>query len=182
NPSRPSLTSDFDPMPIKFRCEHCRQFLGISHMKAGTLVDCPTCGRTIRVPDPEGNVQPMPELKLNLKDSKLATALEELAMFGQNAPEIEPESAVVVAEGEGNAPKLPSVASLPPPVPIRIEPVVVSKPIPIEVHDPRQPVQVASMQELATLAGLTPTRDPSVEQPVVDFEMPLGGVSEQVGS
>ena len=55
-------------MPIKFRCEHCRQFLGISHTKSGSLVDCPTCGRTIRVPDPEGFVQPMPELKLNLKD------------------------------------------------------------------------------------------------------------------
>lgn len=161
-------------MPIKFRCEHCRQFLGISHQKAGTLVDCPTCGRTIRVPDPEGNVQPLPELKLNLKDSKLATALEELAMFGQNAPENEPQSAVVVSEGEGNAPKLPSVAPLPQPVPIRMEPVVISKPIPIELPDPRPATQVASMQELATLASLSPTRDPAVEQPVVDFEMPLG--------
>lgn len=163
-------------MPIKFRCEHCRQFLGISHTKSGMLVDCPTCGRTIRVPDPEGNVQPLPELKLNLRDSKLATALEELAMFGQNTPEAELESAVAVPEGDANGPKPPifsPAAPLPAPVPIRFEPVVISKPIPIEVYDPRQPARAASMQELASLANLAPSRDPSVEQPVVDFEMPL---------
>ncbi len=160
-------------MPIKFRCEHCRQFLGISHTKSGMLVDCPTCGRTIRVPDPEGNVQPLPELKLNIKDSKLATALEELAMFGQNEPAMEPESAVAVAEGEGPTPKPPAAPPLAP-VPIRVEPVVVAKPIPIEVHGTRQPVPVASMQELSALASLPTVRDPAAEQPVVDVEMLLG--------
>lgn len=159
-------------MPIKFRCEHCRQFLGISHTKSGSLVDCPTCGRTIRVPDPEGFVQPLPELKLNLKDSKLATALEELAMFGQGAASVEPESAVVVPEGEANAPKLP--VAPPAPIPIRVEPVVVPKPIPIEIHDTQKPAPVASMQELAALASLPPPRDPLAEQPVVDVEMTLG--------
>lgn len=159
-------------MPIKFRCEHCRQFLGISHTKSGSLVDCPTCGRTIRVPDQEGFVQPLPELKLNLKDSKLATALEELAMFGQDAAVIEPESAIPVPEGEGNAPRLPIAP--PAPVPIRVEPVVVAKPIPIEIHDTQKPAPVASMQELAALASLPPPRDPTAEQPVVDVEMTLG--------
>lgn len=159
-------------MPIKFRCEHCRQFLGISHTKSGSLVDCPTCGRTIRVPDPEGFVQPMPELKLNLKDSKLATALEELAMFGQDAPVVESESAIAVPEGEGNAPKLP--VAPPAPVPIRVEPVAVAKPIPIEIHDTQKPAPVASMQELAALASLPPPRDSIAEQPVVDVEMTLG--------
>lgn len=159
-------------MPIKFRCEHCRQFLGISHTKSGSLVDCPTCGRTIRVPDPEGHVQPLPELKLNLKDSKLATALEELAMFGQGASEAEPESAVAVAEGEANSPKPPVVPAAP--VPIRVEPVVVAKPIPIEIHDTQKPAPVASMQELATLANQSQPRDLVAEQPVVDVEMTLG--------
>lgn len=159
-------------MPIKFRCEHCRQFLGISHTKSGSLVDCPTCGRTIRVPDPEGFVQPLPELKLNLKDAKLATALEELAMFGKDAAVIEPESAVPVPEGEGNAPKLPIAP--PAPVPIRVEPVVVAKPIPIEIHDTQKPAPVASMQELAALANQPPPRDPTDEQPVVDVEMTFG--------
>lgn len=162
-------------MPIKFRCEHCRQFLGISHTKSGSLVDCPTCGRTIRVPDPEGKVQPLPDLKLNLKDSKLATALEELAMLGENGKAIEPESAVAVAEGDGDTPKPPTAPPAVPlaPVPIRVEPVVVAKPIPIAIHDPHQPAAVATMQELAALASQPATRDPLAEQPVVDFEMPL---------
>ncbi len=159
-------------MPIKFRCEHCRQFLGISHTKSGSLVDCPTCGRTIRVPDQEGFVQPLPELKLNLKDAKLATALEELAMFGQDAAVIEGESAVPVPEGEGNAPKLPTAPFAP--VSIRVEPVVVAKPIPIEIYDTQKPAPVASMQELAALASQPPTRDPSAEQPIVDVEMTFG--------
>ena len=159
-------------MPIKFRCEHCRQFLGISHTKSGMLVDCPTCGRTIRVPDPEGNVEPLPELKLNIKDSKLATALEELAMFGQNEPAMEPESAVAVPEGEDNIPKPPAAPPLTP-VPIRVEPVFAPKPIPIEIHDTRQPAPVASMQELSALASLPTAHDPSAEQPVVDVEMPF---------
>lgn len=159
-------------MPIKFRCEHCRQFLGISHTKSGSLVDCPTCGRTIRVPDTEGFVQPLPELKLNLKDAKLATALEELAMFGQDAAVIEAESAVPVPEGEGNAPKLPIAP--PAPVPMRVEPVVVAKPIPIEIYDTQKPAPVASMQELAALASQPPLHDPTDEQPVVDVEMNFG--------
>lgn len=159
-------------MPIKFRCEHCRQFLGISHTKSGSLVDCPTCGRTIRVPDPEGFVQPLPELKLNLKDAKLATALEELAMFGQDAAVIEGESAVPVPEGECNPPKLPIAPSAP--VPIRVEPVVVAKPIPIEIYDTQKPAPVASMQELATLASQPPPRDPTDEKPIVDVEMTFG--------
>lgn len=162
-------------MPIKFRCEHCRQFLGISHTKSGSLVDCPTCGRTIRVPDPEGHVQPLPDLKLNLKDSKLATALEELALLGENGKGVESESAVAVAEGDDNTPKPPTAPQLvpPAPVPIRVEPVVVAKPIPIAIHDPHKPAAVASMQELAALANQPISRDPTAEQPVVDVEMPL---------
>lgn len=162
-------------MPIKFRCDHCRQFLGISHTKSGMLVDCPTCGRTIRVPDPEGKIQPLPALKLNLKDSKLATALEELASLGRDNG--------AVAEGElavelGDKPQPPAEVAAPPiaspaaPVPIRVEPVFPMKPIPIEVHDPRQPAAVASMQELSALASLPMSREVVPEQPVVDVEQP----------
>ena len=70
-------------MPIKFRCQHCRQFLGISRAKAGDVFDCPTCGRTIRVPNLDGTVQPLPKPGLNLQDSKLANALAELADIGK---------------------------------------------------------------------------------------------------
>ncbi len=143
-------------------------------------MDCPTCGRTIRVPDPEGKVQPLPELKLNFKDSKLATALEELASLGRDDG-VHDEPGPVVAIGDqpeppdspaevAPLPKAPPVA----PVPIRIEPVLAPKPIPIEVHDSRKPAQVASMHELSALATLPTTRDPASEQPVVDVEMPFG--------
>ena len=167
-------------MPIKFRCDHCRQFLGISHNKAGTLVDCPTCGRTIRVPDPEGKVQPLPELKLNFKDSKLATALEELASLGRDDGLLAEPEMVVELSDKQPPPKSPSdagalpIAPPPAPVPIRVEPVQAPKPIPIEVYDSHKPAPVASMQELSALASLPTTRDPATEQPVVDVEMPLG--------
>ena len=167
-------------MPIKFRCDHCRQFLGISHNKAGMLVDCPTCGRTIRVPDPEGKVQPLPELKLNFKDSKLATALEELASLGRDDGALAEPEMVVELSDKQPSPKSPSeaaalpIAPPPAPVPIRVEPVQAPKPIPIEVHDSHKPAPVASMHELSALANLPTTRDLATEQPVVDVEMPLG--------
>ena len=41
-------------MPIKFRCHHCCQMLGISHTRAGAIVDCPGCGRSLRVPQADG--------------------------------------------------------------------------------------------------------------------------------
>jgi hypothetical protein len=158
-------------MPIKFRCQHCRQFLGIAHSKAGTLVDCPACGRTIRVPDMEGNLAPLPELKLNTQDSKLAKALDELANLGRSDAEVEPESAVAVADMETSVPQ-PQIAA---PVPIRVEPIQPAKPIPLEVHDPHKPAPIATMQELAALANVSNVRDPAVEQAQVESPPPLDG-------
>jgi len=37
-------------MPIRFRCEHCQQLLGIARRKAGTKVECPTCHALVLVP------------------------------------------------------------------------------------------------------------------------------------
>ena len=37
-------------MPIRFRCEHCGQLLGIARRKAGTHVNCPSCFRDVLVP------------------------------------------------------------------------------------------------------------------------------------
>jgi phage FluMu protein Com len=37
-------------MPIKFRCNHCNQLMGIARRKAGTDVHCPTCNGVLRVP------------------------------------------------------------------------------------------------------------------------------------
>jgi len=70
-------------MPIKFRCQQCRQFLGISRSQAESVVDCPTCGRTIRVPALDGTVRPLPKPGLDPQDSKLTAALDELASIGE---------------------------------------------------------------------------------------------------
>jgi hypothetical protein len=66
-------------MPIKFRCQHCRQFLGISRSKAGEVTDCPTCGKSIRVPNLDGTIDDIPAPTLDLRDAELADALAELA-------------------------------------------------------------------------------------------------------
>jgi ribosomal protein S27E len=47
-------------MPIKFRCQHCQQLLGISRSQADAVVDCPRCGRALRVPGVDGKTQPLP--------------------------------------------------------------------------------------------------------------------------
>lgn len=73
-------------MPIKFRCPHCRQFLGISRSKAGMLSDCPTCGRSIRVPDLDGRMEPVPEPLLNLGDERISRALDVLATLDDPEP------------------------------------------------------------------------------------------------
>jgi hypothetical protein len=37
-------------MPIRFRCPHCDQLLGIARRKAGAQVRCPSCRRDVAVP------------------------------------------------------------------------------------------------------------------------------------
>lgn len=88
-------------MPIKFRCQHCRQFLGISRAKAGEIFDCPTCGWTLRVPDLDGTIKPLPGPGLDLEDSKLAEALDELASMDSSAQGEAIRSAARSAGGTG---------------------------------------------------------------------------------
>jgi len=44
-------------MPIRFLCPRCEQAMAIGQRKAGTVVDCPGCGRPVTVPTP-GEVSP----------------------------------------------------------------------------------------------------------------------------
>jgi hypothetical protein len=109
-------------MPIKFRCPHCEQFLGISRNKAGALTDCPTCGRTIRIPDLDGTVQPLPGAKLDLRDADLAHALDALAEIGLGRQ----HSATAAAA----APAAVGVAAVA--QPRDVQPVPLPEPIPVE--------------------------------------------------
>ena len=47
-------------MPIRFRCEHCHQLLGIARRKSGTRVECPTCHALVLVPDEDQEDSPAP--------------------------------------------------------------------------------------------------------------------------
>ena len=133
-------------MPIKFRCQHCRQFLGISRTKAGQLVDCPTCGRTLRVPNLDGSLEPVPEPKLNVED--LAGALGELARIGEEDAD---EDGGEAAENVAAPVQVKELAPLP-----RPEPVDVDDALPAEKVDVQRERQ---KKELAALAATASSED-----------------------
>lgn len=115
-------------MPIKFRCSHCRQFLGISPTKAGELTDCPACGRTVRVPNLDGTVAPLPTTRIDPGDSQLAEALSALSRIGEPVPTTQSAVAAVIATRPIATPTPAPVAiPIPPPLPTdRVEPTLAS--------------------------------------------------------
>jgi hypothetical protein len=136
-------------MPIKFRCNYCRQFLGISRAQAGGVVDCPTCGRSIRVPLLDGTVQPLPTPELNLQDAHLARALDELAQLGDLIDQ--PVGAKPVAgakvsamgfmresddDGDDDANQIPQPIPEPIPIEVPIAPTPVPLEPPVQALDP----------------------------------------------
>lgn len=133
-------------MPIKFRCSHCQQFLGISRSKAGALTDCPMCGRTVRVPDLDGKVAPLPSPELDHGDRGLAQALDALAAL-ESGP-------VVVAEQESAPPKVKLV-------PVSAAPAIEAVPIPTpDVQDITAPLMApGAVDPLRDLAAIRPGRE-----------------------
>ncbi len=133
-------------MPIKFRCNFCRQFLGISRAQAGGVVDCPTCGRSIRVPLLDGTVQPLPTPELNLQDAHLARALDELAQLGDLLDQPLPvaKSAAMGFERERNengddgdeANQIPQPIPEPIPIEMPIAPTPIKLDRPVQVLEP----------------------------------------------
>ncbi|MHC4875710.1 MAG: hypothetical protein ACYTGL_04375 [Planctomycetota bacterium] len=115
-------------MPIKFRCQQCRQFLGISRAQAGEIVDCPSCGRTIRVPELDGTVKPIPQPGLKLDDSRLKSALDEIASIGGDVNErLSPDDAAV---DERDAERGP--VTLDEPKAIELPPLEASEPVALD--------------------------------------------------
>lgn len=99
-------------MPIKFRCSHCRQFLGISPSRAGQMTDCPTCGRTVRVPNLDGSVTPVPKAGISLADSQLVRALSTVSRIGSVVEDADdsPPVAVNVAKAESEMVRVPELS------------------------------------------------------------------------
>ena len=157
-------------MPIKFRCNYCRQFLGISRAQAGGIVDCPTCGRSIRVPQLDGSLQPLPEPELNLQDAQLARALEELARLGSSDPQpvARQTQSDEELEEENELPQLipePIPIEVPiPPTPIAINPPMtddeIAEPPPSATSSGQQDSKRHEQSLLAELASLAPADEP----------------------
>jgi hypothetical protein len=141
-------------MPIKFRCNYCRQFLGISRAQAGGIVDCPTCGRSIRVPMLDGTLQPLPEPELNLQDAQLARALDELARLSIGESEPVSKSAAsdidVEDEVENEIPQ-PIPEPIPIEVPLPPTPIAINPPLQTD-NEPRTPPPELSSQERVSAA------------------------------
>lgn len=165
-------------MPIKFRCRHCRQFLGISRNKAGCVVDCPTCGRSIRVPDLDGHVDPLPKPDWDPDDSRLNDALDELASIGKGSKqETNPANTPAEAHDEGTPASAPVPASspasvlapapepVPAPEPIPIEPPVVAElvaPPPGQIPPVTAPQPDSLDDPFASLAAAMTREDPPI--------------------
>lgn len=130
-------------MPIKFRCPHCEQFLGISESKAGSIADCPTCGHSIRVPNLDGTVGPLPAPRLNLQDEGLLSALGELASLQQGKVDVvvEPPHPLPTQPPMPLSP-IESLAVVPPPVEIVVERDAPVRPV-AHIEDPDEPPATA---------------------------------------
>ena len=92
-------------MAIKFRCPHCRQFLGISTTKAGTLVDCPACGRSVLVPHDGGGATGTKQAQRPGDHPGLLNALQELSALG--SPDADASGPPVISKAVPRARKLP---------------------------------------------------------------------------
>lgn len=126
-------------MPIKFRCEHCRQLLGISQSKAGEHVDCPTCGRSVLVPPLDGQTSSEPKPSWNPKDQALLNALESLASLSTESDSPSPIEQLASSDEEGgNAPLSPQPVAKPEPIelPPLEKPVALREPTQNSVMEP----------------------------------------------
>src|SRR5438067_2043329 len=105
-------------MPIRFRCRHCNQLLGIARRKAGTPVQCPTCQQQVLVP-------PVDEVGSALEGSALPPAAPPAPLFERS----EFEAYLKVAGEKPATPPAargPALAPMPPvaeavPAPINVE-------------------------------------------------------------
>lgn len=148
-------------MPIKFRCVHCGQYLGISRTKAGTVVDCPACGRSVGVPRKEGEkAERVGRPSLDHEDSQLADALREVAAIAQSSDMALPQLPPAL-ERPTDARETREV-NVPPPRIIPTAPLP-----PIKHFDPPPP------PKLAPVATAEPYADYSEEETAFDTRLPL---------
>lgn len=85
-------------MPIQFRCQYCRQRLGIADSRAGAVVDCPACGRTLRVPGRDDGAAGAQGTSARPEaDPQLQSALQLLSAIGPGTPAETPPATIPIA-------------------------------------------------------------------------------------
>ena len=162
-------------MPIKFRCDYCKQLLGIAHSKAGSLVDCPTCGRTLRVPNVDGTVDPPPTPGLNLDDDGLRRALDELAQLGSPPKDSEFPTDARPA-GQASAPSAASSSK-----PVESEPFPANPVIDVTLDRPVAASNAIALEPLPPMVVVAPPVAPGgpVGSPLPATNVPLSGESPE---
>lgn len=134
-------------MPIKFRCLHCRQLLGISRSRANAVVDCPRCGRSLRVPGLDGQTQKLPDPGTAAKhDSSLLSALSKLSeLDGSDTG----ESSGLARESEAPQQSVVTLDPIEASEPIEV---AISQPKPVISAEPDSEIPVAIEESLGELA------------------------------
>ncbi len=105
------------------------------------MTDCPTCGRTIRVPELDGKIAPLPKLKLDYADSGLAKALDELASLGAT-------DVLAAVAKDSSLPKPEVVIPIPLPVVEAVSLPVPLPPDPMPQSGPSQPAVLPISQTI----------------------------------
>ncbi|HZV07420.1 MAG TPA: hypothetical protein VE999_20215 [Gemmataceae bacterium] len=101
-------------MPIRFRCSHCNQLMGIARRKAGTMVRCPTCQAEVLVPQPDPDDKPAPPPAQPIAD--VPAPVFERSDFEAflNNPVVENVSAPSAAAPPAPPPPSPFATEIPP--------------------------------------------------------------------
>ncbi len=103
-------------MPIRFECDRCGQHLSIARRKAGSEIDCPTCGLTQRVPGDPSAERPA---EVNEAETPDAEVVEEAVIeaIEEGSSELEIDVAAdpassQVEEQEADPPPIPDDVDL----------------------------------------------------------------------
>ena len=146
-------------MAIRFRCPHCRQLLGISVAQIGQVVDCPTCGRSIRVPQRSGKAKAVTaKPKLDLEDDALSAALDELVALGQSDGQLANHPSTPEPIERTTVSVAPASVSLPPLPPVEVTEVplqaaaIIASPIELSVADEPAADFTSELEQLAQVA------------------------------
>lgn len=180
-------------MPIQFRCQYCRQRLGIADSRAGAVVDCPACGRSLRVPggDNRATDRPAPAATSEA-DSQLHSALQQLSAIGLGTPAetASPTARTPPASVQNFVPRKTAGAAVPPvrhsaagaansgaapPDALRelaAFPAVNSEDLPL-LAQPELLEEASSTDELPPAAPADQQGDPAAPATAADVEAPL---------